>query len=242
MPHRLTVSQRIAKDIHEQIICRKYHPGDRLPTERELAVHYGVSRIPVREAMKTLEQRGLIETRHGSGNYVRHIDKNKIIEQISQYTLHCDSDMHELSDFWLMLERQAVADAALNRSNKQCQLIRQLANDCAAEIKSGIAGLPYNFHETDHALHVSIAEACNNKIMANLVCVFHKSLRFKQSLAGSRPEELSKLIGIHDTLVRGIEEKNPNMAMLALEQDLTLGRKLLNDFIKHYEITEVFGY
>ena len=241
MPHRLTVSQRIARDIHEQISRRSYRPGERLPTERELAIHYGVSRIPVREAMKTLEQRGLVEARHGSGNYVRHIDENKIIEQIAQYVLLCESDIHELGAFWNILERQAVAAAALNRTDRQCELIRQLADDCAAEIKSAITGQPYAFNETDYALHSSIAGACGNKVMSNLVSVFHKSLRLKQSLVGSRPEELGKLISIHDALVKGIERKDPEMAMLAIDQDLALGKKLLGDFSGHHELAEVFG-
>lgn len=242
MPRQLTVSQRIANDIHEQILLRRYRHGERLPTERELAVHYGASRIPVREAIKTLVQRGLIETRHGSGNYVRHIDESKITEQLSQYLLLCDSYTNDLSALWTALERQVVASAALNRTEEQCKQIRQLAADCAAEIKSAMAGQPYNFHETDYALHASIAGASDNKIMANLVCVFHKSLRFKQSFVSKRPEELARLIGIHEALVTGIEKKDPQMAMLAVEQDLELGQNLLNDLTKKHKLSEVFGY
>src|SRR5437588_2142723 len=62
--------EQIAEQIKQRILSGELRTGDRLPTENELAEQFGASRTAVREAMKTLTQRGLIETRPGRGAVV----------------------------------------------------------------------------------------------------------------------------------------------------------------------------
>ena len=62
--------QQVASAIMESIESAQYKPGERLPSERDLAASFGVSRPTIREAMIALEIRGLAEIRHGSGIYV----------------------------------------------------------------------------------------------------------------------------------------------------------------------------
>jgi GntR family transcriptional repressor for pyruvate dehydrogenase complex len=64
--------RKIADSIAAEIESGRYKPGDRLPTERELALQYGVSRPSLREAMIALEILGLIEAKHGLGITVAH--------------------------------------------------------------------------------------------------------------------------------------------------------------------------
>src|SRR6266849_5622326 len=63
--------QQIARTIAAAIEDGRYAPGDRLPSERELADDFGVSRPTIRDAMIALEFQGLVEARQGSGVYVR---------------------------------------------------------------------------------------------------------------------------------------------------------------------------
>lgn len=242
MSQRPTVSQRIASEIHEQILRRFYNPGERLPTERELAAHYGVSRIPVREAMKILEQRGVIEAKHGSGNYVTSIDEQKIVEQISQYILFCNTDFSQLTGFWDILESHAVAETALRRTPEQCGEIRRMADDCAAEIKSALAGQPHAYNEADYALHAAIAKTAGNPIVTNLICSFHKSLRMRQSVLDGRPETLGKIIGIHEALVKGIERQEPDLARRAWKEDFLVCTDIFAEFKHKSELRELLAH
>lgn len=236
-----TVSQRIANVIHNQILQRRYGPGDKLPTERELAQSHGVSRIPVREAMKILEQRGIVESKHGSGNYVKSIDEEKLIEQISQYLLLCSGDLHAVHGFWRILERHAAASAALTRTPQQLDSIKRLADDCATEIKCALAGQTFAFSAADLALHTAIAEAADNKIVTNMVKVLHRSVRLKDSLLGLQPTVLGKLLGIHDALVLGIERQDPEMAVRAAEADFALGDDIHKTLTREYKLSEIYG-
>ena len=64
------VFEQIAMQIEQQILRGDLHSGDRLPTERELAEQFHASRTAVREAMKTLAQKGLVDMRPGRGTMV----------------------------------------------------------------------------------------------------------------------------------------------------------------------------
>lgn len=239
MSQKSTVSQRIARDIHNQILRRTYQPGERLPTERALAVHYGVSRIPVREAIKILTQRGIIRTKHGSGNYVTNIDANKIAEQIYEYVMLCNTDLENIYAFWKILENYTATSAAEKRTPAELEQIKQLAADCAAEIRSALAGQPYNFNDAAYALHTAIAQTSRNKIVTDLVSAFHKSLLMRQERVNERPEMLAKFIGIHEALVRGIEKQDPEMTRRAMREDLNLRMDLPIDVNEEYKLSEI---
>ena len=76
--------EQIVRQIQEAIRDNALSEGDRLPTERELAETFGVSRSVVREAIKVLSAQGLVESRQGSGLYVR----NRPIEYFEHGTLY----------------------------------------------------------------------------------------------------------------------------------------------------------
>jgi len=68
---RTKVYEEVAERIRRLIVEGRLHPGDRLPPERELAEHLGVSRTSVRDAIRVLELIGLLEPRQGDGTVVR---------------------------------------------------------------------------------------------------------------------------------------------------------------------------
>ncbi|MCH7708407.1 MAG: FadR family transcriptional regulator [Myxococcales bacterium] len=75
MSRTRNIADEIARDLRQQIINGQYEAGDRLPAERELAQTLGVHRSSVREALKKLEQLGLVSTRRGGGTTVQSFDK-----------------------------------------------------------------------------------------------------------------------------------------------------------------------
>ncbi|WP_068400982.1 FadR/GntR family transcriptional regulator [Kribbia dieselivorans] len=69
-PQRRTASRVVVESLRDQIASGELKRGERLPSETDLAAHFGVSHPPVREALRVLEVMGLVEVRHGSGAYV----------------------------------------------------------------------------------------------------------------------------------------------------------------------------
>ncbi len=71
----MNAAESIAERIREGILSGSYRPGERLPAEREMAERLGVNRGSVREALRTLEQQGLVSTRRGGGTTVRPLEE-----------------------------------------------------------------------------------------------------------------------------------------------------------------------
>ena len=66
-----SVSQQVFDQLREQILSGSWKPGDKLPSENELAAQFGVSRVTVRNALQRLSGLGLLETRFGEGSFIR---------------------------------------------------------------------------------------------------------------------------------------------------------------------------
>ena len=79
-PQKGTVTQRAMEQIKAMIAEGRLEPGQRLPTERDLAVQLGLSRSSMREAIRALTVLGVLEARHGSGIYVTQLEAGDLLE------------------------------------------------------------------------------------------------------------------------------------------------------------------
>ena len=150
-------SDRIADGLRADILRRRYRPGERLPAERELATRLGVNRGSVREALKKLEQQGLVEIRRGDGAIVRHPEDASV--EVVRHLL-CAGDgldrrvLEEVLDIHEMLLAGAVA-----------LTVRQLPDAALARARALVADLarpgrtPGEFHRHIGALVEITAEA-----------------------------------------------------------------------------------
>src|SRR5215831_13281821 len=108
------VYEGVAKQI-ERLILKKLQPGDKLPSERELAETLGVSRSSIRDAIRSLELLGLVEPRQGAGTVVREISASTIMNPLAALLRHKLELVGELLDFRKMLEPPLAARAATHR-------------------------------------------------------------------------------------------------------------------------------
>ena len=104
----------IIEVLREEIVSGRLPRGARLPTERELANHYGVSQPTVREVIRALDVMGLVDVRHGSGAYVRG-DSAYLMATALQTMLQIESvGIVDVLDVREMLGRESVRRAAMN--------------------------------------------------------------------------------------------------------------------------------
>src|SRR5712671_3346356 len=115
--------QQIARQIAAAIAGGRHAPGDKLPSERELADDYGVSRPTIRDAMIALEFQGLVEARQGSGVYV------KAARQISEEAAERDVSALELAEARRLFEGEACALAAAMITAEQLECLDRLIEE-----------------------------------------------------------------------------------------------------------------
>ena len=108
---RNKVYEEVAKQI-ERLILEKLQPGDKLPSERELAEMLQVSRSSIRDAIRSLELTGLVEPRQGAGTIVRELSAESLVNPFANALKRRQELVSELLDFRRMLEPPLAARAA----------------------------------------------------------------------------------------------------------------------------------
>lgn len=239
MPQRITASLKIVRALQQQILDKRYSPGERLPTERELAMTYGVSRIPVREALKILAQQGLVDIKHGSGNYVKHIEEDKIAEQIGQFIFMSGGSVKNLGQIWQALEVAAAKGAARKRSDDDLRMLWELHDTCAMHINHLLNRRTHAFFEVNRNLHLAIGHASKNSILANIIYVFHNSMHINDELMAESSEDLPKLHSLHASIITAIENQDEPEAEKAIMAEFTLSNEIFERYAGKLSLPEI---
>jgi len=168
----------IGKELREQLSNNVYNVGDRLPTEREIAESYGVSRTVIREAIIMLEIEGLVEVRKGSGVYVislplsstspfQHINNNTETENmISAFSGLTGTDIgpFELLQARQLIESNIAEFAALQITKAEIDALKKVLQEEKRALEIGDSN-----EETDRQFHILVAEATKNTFFADVV-------------------------------------------------------------------------
>jgi DNA-binding FadR family transcriptional regulator len=176
---RPKLRDQAAEQIKLYIVSNNLAPGDRLPTEVQLAETLGVSRLSVREATKSLEFLGIVESKTGVGLTVGRIDMERVTEHLGFHTGLLDVNPRQLIDSRVILETGVLPHVARNMAaNPTIETeLRALAERfrVASDLKSWI--------ELDIQFHRTLLEASGLKpLMAfsDLLNVFFQ--RFRESV------------------------------------------------------------
>jgi GntR family transcriptional repressor for pyruvate dehydrogenase complex len=161
------VFEQVAVQIEQRILTGELRNGDRLPTERELAEQFHVSRTAVREAMKILSQKGLVEMRPGRGTIV--IDGSRAAMQnsiglVMKLKLNEVGGSDNLVEVREMLETEIAALAAARASTQDIEAMQQMVDLMETHIND--ADL---FIEADNRFHAALAQATHNELIVMLV-------------------------------------------------------------------------
>ena len=99
---------QIVQQLKDIIALEQIQPGDKLPSERVLCEQLGVSRASLREALRSLELLGLIQSRHGGGNYLTEASGNHLVELLSSFIFNTPQSINEVHETRAMHEREAI--------------------------------------------------------------------------------------------------------------------------------------
>ncbi|MGK6357124.1 FadR/GntR family transcriptional regulator [Sphingomonas sp. DT-207] len=204
--------QVIAEKIAGGIIEGRFPPGNRLPSERELAEDFGVSRPTIREAMIALEIRGLVEARHGSGIYVTHAPATGGSPEL-------DVGAFELIEARVVFEGEAAALAATSIDEAALGELERLlgAMDDGAEGPSAL--------DADRRFHLLIAQATGNSLVRSVVemlwDVRERSPLCVNMFERARREGVTPRADEHRLIVEALRARDPQRAREAMRAHLS---------------------
>ena len=157
--------EQIVKQIEESILKGALKPGDQLPAERDLAQQFGVSRTAVREAVKTLREKGLVESYSGRGTFITN-GTSQAIKQSLDFMMRIGQQdgLVQLAEVRQILEPEIAALAASRVQEQHLAMMRE-----AVAVMDEALRDPDAYIEADLDFHLSLAEAAENPIILSLI-------------------------------------------------------------------------
>jgi GntR family transcriptional repressor for pyruvate dehydrogenase complex len=168
---RNKVYEEVARQI-ERLILKKLKPGDKLPSERELAETLGVSRSSIRDAIRSLELMGMVEPRQGAGTIVREISSESLANPLANVLKRKEELVSELLDFRKMLEPPLAARAAARISADEISEMEEILQRQQEKQNQGEAAVA-----EDAEFHYSIALASGNSVVLKVLDILMDLLR-----------------------------------------------------------------
>lgn len=170
--------QSVQEALKAYVTDNGFKPGDPLPAESELARQLGVSRTSVREAVKSLETIGILESRRGSGVYVGAFSFDPLLESLP-YGLMLDSRaIHDLLDLRCTLEVALAARVIARRTPEQLADLEDVLRAFRAAAEAGTS-----LEEPDREFHQVLARNLGNRVLSSLIDVFWRTFhRAAQSI------------------------------------------------------------
>ena len=215
-----SLSEQAASQITDMILVEKrFQSGDKLPNEMELAQALGISRVTLREAIRILCTRGIVQIQRGRGTFVTASTSTDLspLEHIAMSN-------RDLLEIRMMAEPPAAYYAAKRASKEEKQHIRELSE----KIEEAITGKKANIQERlklEQDFHNAIASASHNQFMIRLMPIINESIyndvtHFDESITYSLQD--------HREIVRLIETGNAEGARAAMKMHIVHVYMILN--------------
>lgn len=208
--------EQIVQQIEDSIEQGALKPGDQLPAERALALQFGVSRTAVREAVKALREKGLVEAYPGRGTFITSGSSNAIRLTLDRMikTGSADGTVH-LTEVREMLEPEIAALAATRAREENLEELKE-----AVGIMDDAKQDPDAYIEADLDFHLALAEAAANPLILSLI----------DSIVGVLREQRMRIFKVdggpergqyhHKRILEAVENRDPAGARAAMRAHL----------------------
>lgn len=222
---RETLADRLAERLSAQIRQGMLNPGDRLPTEAQLAATHGVSRSVVREAVHRIKSRGMLVSRQGSGVFVSTPEAHRALEFDPTVLESVDAVVHVV-EVRRVLEGEIAALAAERATKTQIVGLRRALQAIDAASTDGRDGVA-----EDLAFHRLIGEATGNPQFSSLLGFLEQYLREGMRITrgneARRSDFMEAVRKEHQALVDAIAAHDPAAARRAALRHLVRGQQRL---------------
>ena len=201
--------RKVYELVAERLIARigdGLEQGDVLPPERELMQQYAVGRSSVREALRMLESRGLIESR-GNGAFVVAVPPNPFSHGLGMMLADGQTDLLQLFEVRRMLEGEIAALAAERRTDEQLAALRRAID----EMERGL-GAEESYIAADIDFHLTLAAATGNQFVLQLMDAVRDQLRAAFGTVFHVPGSPAASVADHREIVEAVAARDGALA------------------------------
>ncbi len=189
--------------------------GGKLPAERELSEILGISRNSVREAIRTLDNMGIIESQHGAGNFLTGKFENSLVESLSMLFLLNQIDYNQISHLRRALELEALVLAIDNISDEEIQTLNHVISQLETKTEANNVIL-------DKKMHYTIAMASKNTLIVSILQALSEVLdKFIVDLRREiliQEDSRKELMEAHNEMIKSLVTRDKRLAYEAINK------------------------
>jgi len=216
------ISEEIVGQIKQLISKGELKPGDRIPSERELATMLGVSRPSVREAIMVLEAMGFLESRQGGGTYVRALTEGSIMNPLAKLVEMRDPELlRSLAEVRMGLESWSAYLAAQRATDADIAEMRRIYEIMKNEAAKG-GWSP----DVDAEFHYAITTASHNSLQMHVLdsihSLFHATIQVALMEFYQQEGHVQLLLTHHRDIMEAIAAHDPELARKKMMEHLAM--------------------
>jgi DNA-binding FadR family transcriptional regulator len=225
---RKSLYNKVAHDLGQRIVRGDYRPGTLLPNEAECGQIYKVSRTAVREAVKMLSAKGLIQSRPKIGSRVEPRTSWNLLDRdvLGWYcaTVDFQKFAHDVQLIRFMIEPEAAALSAMNRSPAQMAEIDAAYRAMAEGVDDEAA-----WNAADVRFHLAVLNASGNEFIPPFGRVIESLLANLFSVTVGYLRNRLKVLPLHEAILEAIKAKKPEAARRAVRRLLESTQQTIDE-------------
>lgn len=212
--------EKIVENIRTMMCNGEISSGSKLPSERELAKMFNVSRVPVREAMKILEYLGVVINVPGEGMYIYNLDVTDLIDKLNFALDLSDDTISELFEIREVIEITSVKLAAQRRTESDILDMKNAIDTMNSNISNGtsVVNSSIDFHN-------AIIKATKNEVLYKLYANLNTFLKLSKEVTLSDINRLVEPLFYHKEILDKIIEKDADGAANIMHKHISNAKK-----------------
>jgi GntR family transcriptional repressor for pyruvate dehydrogenase complex len=219
VPRSVRLHAQIVDDLVGRIVSGELPPGSTLAAEPEMSARYGVSRTVIREALRVLDGKGLIDVRHGSGTRVTPPDRwdplDMAILAIRRERGQLGAVLADLIEARRIIECEVAALAAQRHDATQRAVVESQLVVMRATLED-----PKRYMLADAAFHDTLVAASGNRVLMRMMEPIHELVHFGQMITDAIPGTLLRALHDHESIAAAVFTRDPSAAHTAMRAHL----------------------
>jgi len=212
---RRSIAEQVANRIMGMIKSGNLKPGDKLPTEAQMTIAFGISRPPLREALKALTLMGVLVSRQGGRYTITDLSPSRLVAPFNSVLAVADHDVGQQFEARLVVDLELVRLCAERASPEQQQRISKLAVDGHAFHDDPVA-----FRLLDIEFHQAINDGAGNPLLSALAQVLYDLGLDVRRSASEAPGVIPISVGQHVEVAEAIAARDATAAVAAYRAHL----------------------
>lgn len=223
---KVNVSEQVFEQLKNLLLRGEWKPGEKMPSENELAQMFGVSRITVRQALQKLNVLGMVETRLGEGSFVRESDPGDSMNALLPAMMFNQDSLYQVEEFREIVEVESVKLAVLRAEQEDIVQLGKIYGKMQQSV-----GKPKEFGAVDLEFHMKLGQMTRNALVMKTQDILHSTL------LEARDDIVERMgyepgLYYHAQLLEAIEQRDSRRARQIMKEHLRYNK---NFFIKKEE-------